>query len=64
MLFRKIVGTLRSLGFKFRKFDLTSNDIIVGYVSALPGGDGTMLHSVHIVGVRRLAISDSPVLIC
>ena len=34
------------------------------YVSALPGGDETMVHSVHIVGIRRLAISDSPVSIC
>ena len=32
--------------------------------STLPGGDETMLHSVHIVGIRRLAISDSPVSIC
>ena len=39
----------------------TSNDGIAGYVSALPGGDETMLHSVHFVGIRRLAISDSPV---
>ena len=33
-------------------------------MSTLPGGDETMLHSVHIVGIRRLAISNSPVLIC
>ena len=33
-------------------------------MSALPGGDETMLHSMHIVGIRRLAISDSPVSIC
>ena len=37
---------------------------ICSYVSMLPGGDETMLHSVHIVGIRRLAISDSPVSIC
>ena len=34
------------------------------YVSALPGGDETMLHSVHIVIIRRMAISDIPVPIC
>ena len=31
------------------------------YVSTLPGGDETMLHSVHIVIIRRMAISDIPV---
>ena len=34
------------------------------YVSMLLGGDETMLHPVHIVGMRRMAISDSPVSIC
>ena len=34
------------------------------YVSTLPGGDETMLHSVHIVGRGRLAISGNPVPIC
>ena len=40
------------------------NIIIHIYVSALPGGDETMLHSVHIVIIQRMAISDIPVLIC
>ena len=34
------------------------------YVSALPGGDEKMLHSVHIVVIWRMAISDIPVSIC
>ena len=34
------------------------------YVSALHGGDETMLHSVHIVIIWRMAISDIPVSIC
>ena len=38
--------------------------IIENYVSVLPGGDETMLHSVHIVIIRRMAISDIPVPIC
>ena len=34
------------------------------YVSTLPGGDGRMLHSVHVVIIRGMAISDTPVSIC
>ena len=34
------------------------------YMSALPGGDEMMLHSVHVVIIRRMAISDTPVSIC
>ena len=49
--------------FKERQITALPN-VCCNYVSALPGGDETMLHSVHIVGVRRLAISDSPVSIC
>ena len=35
-----------------------------GYMSTLPEGDETMLHSVHIVIIWRMAISDIPVPIC
>ena len=39
---------------------MVMSDIYI-YVSALPGGDGMMLHSVHVVIIRRMAISDTPV---
>ena len=43
---------------------LTNHKCFWIYVSALPGGDETMLHSVHIVIIWRMAISDIPVSIC
>ena len=36
-------------------------EIYINFLSALPRGDETMLHSVHIVVIWRMAISDIPV---
>ena len=44
-------------------FDTNQKHIEI-YVSALPGGDETMLHTVCIVVFWRMAISDIPVPIC
>ena len=39
-------------------------NFVKGYMSALPRGDEAMLHSVRIIVIWRMAISDIPLSIC